>query len=314
MQKVIARTISIVLLISLGMAGSSYQVAARPLGADAPSLGVASTFSVLAAQAMTSATTTTISGDLGLSPGIAISRTGNWSVGGSEYFGTGGLSADAQAAALVAFTNLAGQTSNGTWVLDPNPPPGVWTSADSSVFADTLTLNGDFDDVWVFQITSDLTFTGSVVMAGNAQPCNVFWQISRDATIASGSSFIGTLIASRDITLVSGATVNGRILSLFGALTTDNNTINIPVCAVAATSTPAAAGTSTPAAGTSTSVAETPVPEATLLPIITALPGTGGAPIRSEGLPAGFVAIAGLGAIAFVLASRAMRGTSRRNQ
>ena len=312
MQKVIVRTISIVLLICLGMAGSSYQVAARPLGALAPSLGAATTFSVLAAQAMSSATTTTISGDLGLSPGIASSKTGNWTMGGSEYFGPGTLAAQAQTDALAAFNNLAGQTSNGTWDLNINPPPGVWTSASSSVFAGTLTLTGNAADVWVFQIADDLTFTGSVVMAGSAQPCNVFWQISRDATIASGSSFIGTLIASRNITLVSGATVNGRILSLFGALTTDNNTINIPVCAVAATSTPAATGTSTSVA--ETPVAETPVPEATLLPIITALPGTGAAPIRSEGLPAGFVAIAGLGAIAFVLASRAMRSTSRRKQ
>ena len=307
MQKVIVRTISIVLLICLGMAGSSYQVAARPLGAVSPSLGAATTFAVLAAQAMSSATTTTISGDLGLSPGIASSKTGNWTMGGSEYFGPGTLAAQAQTDALAAFNNLAGQTSNGTWDLNINPPPGVWTSASSSVFAGTLTLTGNAADVWVFQIADDLTFTGSVVMAGSAQPCNVFWQISRDATIASGSSFIGTLIASRDITLVSGATVNGRILSLNGDLTTDNNTITIPVCAVAATSTPAATGTST-------SVAETPVPEATLLPIITALPGTGAAPIRSEGLPAGFVAIAGLGAIAFVLASRAMRSTSRRKQ
>ena len=312
MQKVIARTISIVLLICLGMASSSYQVAARPLGALVPSLGAATSFSALAALSMSSANTTTISGDLGLSPGIASSKTGPWTVGGSEYFGPGTLAAQAQADALAAFNNLAGQTSNGLWDLNINPLPGVWTVPSDATFAGTLTLSGNADDVWVFQIGRDMTFTGAVVMAGSAQPCNVFWQIGRSTTIATGTSFIGTLIASSDITLVSGATVNGRVMAMNGALTTDNNTINIPVCAVAATSTPAATGTSTLVA--ETSVAETPVPEATLLPIITALPGTGAAPIRSEGLPAGFVAIAGLGAIAFVLASRAMRSTSRRKQ
>jgi len=68
-------------------------------------------------------------------------------------------------------------------------------------------------------------------MAGNAQPCDVFWQIGRDATIGVGSTFVGTLIASRDITVVSGATVNGRIISLNSSLTTDANTISGPTCA-----------------------------------------------------------------------------------
>jgi type VI secretion system secreted protein VgrG len=114
-----------------------------------------------------------------------------------------------------------------------SPPPGVWTVALDTTFTGTITLNGDYSDVWVFQVGQDMTFSGSVVLGGNVQACHVFWQIGRDATIAAGSSFAGTLIASRDITLVSGATVNGRILSLDGALTTDGNTINCPTCATA---------------------------------------------------------------------------------
>jgi len=109
----------------------------------------------------------------------------------------------------------------------------VWNIALDKTFTGTLTLNGGYSDVWVFQIGQDLTFSGSVVLTGNAQPCNVFWQVGRDATIAAGSSFVGTLIASRDITLVSGATVNGRLISLNSSLTTDGNTISGPTCAVA---------------------------------------------------------------------------------
>jgi LPXTG-motif cell wall-anchored protein len=200
--------------------------------ATAPDLGAASSFSVLAALSMSAADPgTTICGDLGLSPGLASSKTGNWTVGGSEYFGTGGLSADAQSAALGAFNNLAGQTSNGGWGTSPwSPPPGVWTATGSPVFTGTITLNGGYNDVWVFQISTDFTFSGSVVLEGNVQACHVFWQVARDATIAKDSSFSGTLIASRDVNLVSGATVNGRIISLNGALTTDGNTISCPTC------------------------------------------------------------------------------------
>ncbi|MDP1620091.1 MAG: ice-binding family protein [bacterium] len=200
--------------------------------ATAPSLGDAASFSALAGLSMSAAGAgTTISGDLGLSPGLEVSRTGPWTVGGDEYFGVGGLSEDAQTDALGAFNDLAGQSSDGGWGVNPwSPLPGTWTVALDTTFSGTITLDGDYDDVWVFQVGQDMTFDGTVVLAGNAQACNVFWQIGRDATIASGSTFVGTLIASRDVTLVSGATVDGRIISLNSSLTTDGNTISGPTC------------------------------------------------------------------------------------
>jgi len=225
----------LIVLLATGKLGNMGSMRnSQTAAAVAPDLLSTTNFSVLAALSASSANTTTISGDLGLSPGLAVSRTGPWVIGGSEYFGTGGVSEAAQTDALAVFNDLAGQSSDGTWSLNPSPTPGVWTTASSATFAGpTLTLTGDYDDVWVFQIGADFTFTGQVVMAGNAQPCNVFWQVGGDATIASGSSFIGTLIASGNITLVSGATVNGRIISLNGALTTDNNTISDPACVAA---------------------------------------------------------------------------------
>ena len=71
-------TISIILLLLCSVVGPSFDVAATPLAAaSAPSLGNASTFSVLAALSMSAAAAgTTVSGDLGLSPGEAISEPG----------------------------------------------------------------------------------------------------------------------------------------------------------------------------------------------------------------------------------------------
>lgn len=205
------------------------------LAAAAPPMGSASTFSVLAALSMSAAGAgTTVSGDLGLSPGLASSRTGPWTVGGSSYFGPSSLAFNAQASALAAFNNLAGQGSNGGWGVNPwSPVPGVWTVASDTTFTGTITLTGTSTDVWVFQVGRDMTFSGSVVLAGTAQACNVFWQVGRSATIASGSRFVGTLIASADVTLVSGATVDGRIISLNSSLTTDGNTVSGPSCLAA---------------------------------------------------------------------------------
>lgn len=122
--------------------------------ATAPSLGAASTFSVLAGLSMSAAGAgTTVNGDLGLSPGLAVSRTGPWTVGGTEYFGVGGLSATAQTDALGAYNNLAGQTSSGGWGVSPwSPAPGVWTVPLDTSFTGTITLNGSYNDVWVFQV------------------------------------------------------------------------------------------------------------------------------------------------------------------
>jgi len=208
--------------------------------ATLPTLGAAANFSVLASLSMSATGAgTSVSNNLGLSPGLAISRTGPWTVGGTEYFGPSSLAATAQTDALNIFNNLATQSSDGTWSGNTHPAPGVWTEPLDASFTGTLTLNGSYDDIWVFQIGRDMTFSGSVVLTGNAQPCHVFWQIGRDATIASGTTFKGTLIASRDIALVSGATVNGRIISLNGALTTDGNSITGPTCAVAPPPAPA---------------------------------------------------------------------------
>lgn len=235
--KRLATTLIVVSLV-LGFVGPIAPLTA--LAATAPALGDAASFSVLGASAMSSANTTTISGDLGLSPGLAVSKTGTWThTGGADYFGVGGLSASAQTAALGAYNNLVAQTSSGGWGTNPwSPVPGVWTDASSPAFTGTITLDGDYSDIWVFKISTDFTFSGSVVLAGNAQACNVFWSVAGDATIGSGSNFAGTLIAQNNITSVSGATINGRLISLTGttiAMNGSNSSITGPTCASAPT-------------------------------------------------------------------------------
>jgi LPXTG-motif cell wall-anchored protein/uncharacterized repeat protein (TIGR01451 family) len=197
----------------------------------APNLGTADSFSALSGLSASAAGAgTTISADLGLSPGLEVSKTGPWTVGGQQFFGPSSLAFTAKADALIAYDNLIAQTSDGTWSLNTAPVAGVWTAAGDPVFAGpTLTLNGGPASVWVFQLSNDFTFTGNIVLGPGVNPCNVFWAVARDATIAAGSHFVGTLIAGRTVTLVSGATVNGRILSGIltnGSLTTDGNTIS----------------------------------------------------------------------------------------
>jgi hypothetical protein len=242
-----------------------------PLAVSPPPLGAAATFSILAALSLSASSAgTVVSGDLGLSPGLASARTGPWTVGGVEYLGPGSLAGTAQVAALAAFNDMAVQSSDGLWSGSTSPAPGVWSATVDATFSGTLTLNGGYTDVWVFQIGRDMTFSGQVIMAGNAQACHVFWQIGRDASIISGTTFAGTLIAYRDVTLFSGATVDGRIMSLTDSLATDGNMISGPSCAQAPTSTATATATRT---GTATSTRTgTPTATATRTGTTTATP------------------------------------------
>lgn len=285
--------VTTIMVMSFTMLGLSQEAFASPLAATAPSLGAAGAYSVLAAQSASSANTTTIAGNLGLSPGLEVSITGPWVVGGAIYFGATGPAADAQAGALSAYNNLAGQTSDGLWSGALEPQPGVWSSGSSETFTGTLTLNGSYTDVWVFQIPASLTFSGNVVMGGAAQACHVFWQVGESVTIASGSHFVGTIIAENDISLVSGATLSGRIISLVGAITVDNNTISMPPC------------DSAPVASE----------EGTAVPTVSGLPTSGGAPLRSEVLPIGLaILFGGLSIVVAVLIVRALRRDYQQKQ
>ena len=93
----------------------------------------------------------TVSGDLGVNPGLSVS--GPWTVGGSRYFGTGGLSGTAKTDATSAWTNMSttNQPLGTTWisVTDLSPAPGLYSAGDSTL-SGMLTLTGTASDVWIF--------------------------------------------------------------------------------------------------------------------------------------------------------------------
>jgi Ice-binding-like len=63
------------------------------------------------------------------------------------------------------------------------------------------------------------------VLIGGAQPCQIFWQVSSSATLATSTTFIGNIMALTSIAMQTGATLNGRALARNGAVTLDTNRI-----------------------------------------------------------------------------------------
>jgi ice-binding like protein len=198
-------------------------------------LGTAANFAVLAGATVTSTGLTVITGDLGLSPGTAVTGIPPGIVNGALHTGdataaiakTDLLTAINTANALTLPILLAGDLGGRTLV------PGLYKSTSSLAVTGALTLDaqGDPNAVWVFQIASTLTtLTGSqIILTGGAQASNVFWVVGSSATLGTTSVFKGTIMAYASITITTGATVDGRALAEVGAVTLDSNIITKPL-------------------------------------------------------------------------------------
>lgn len=141
------------------------------------------------------------------------------------------MATTAQTNLTAAYTNAAAQpcpgTNNFTGVNlgGKNLVPGVYCQTTAPSLTGTLTLNGS--GVYIFQIGSTLvTASGArVVLTGGAQPCQIFWQVGSSATIATSTTFVGTVMALTSIAMQTGATLNGRALARNGAVTLNTNRI-----------------------------------------------------------------------------------------
>lgn len=124
------------------------------------------------------------------------------------------------------FTELhAGDISGQTLV------PGLYKWGTDVLINTNVTLSGNANDVWIFQIARDVIQASDteVFLTGGAVAENVFWQVGGGTGVAldTGATFTGIVLAEKGITVNTGATVNGRLLSQT-AVTLQMNTVTAP--------------------------------------------------------------------------------------
>ncbi|MFF3439536.1 ice-binding family protein [Streptosporangium sp. NPDC002721] len=201
-------------------------------------LGTAGSFAVLGGSAVTNTGPTILTGDLGVSPGSAITGFPPGLVVGAVN-AANAVAAQAQADLTTAYNNAAGQVADATLATElggATLTPGTYTSALGPFqITGELTLDGrgDPNAVFIFQAASTLiTASASTVnLINGAQACNVFWQVGSSATLGTGSSFVGNILALTSITATTGAVVDGRLLARNAAVTLDTNTVTRSLCA-----------------------------------------------------------------------------------
>src|SRR6185503_7839123 len=91
-------------------------------------------------------------------------------------------------------------------------------------------LTGGPDDVWIFEIATDLQVGTSVqvILAGGAQARNIFWQVGTSATIGTFSVFKGTIMADQAITMNTTSAMDGRALASAAGVTFNGDVGELP--------------------------------------------------------------------------------------
>jgi hypothetical protein len=199
-------------------------------------LGAADTFAVLGGSTVTNAGATVVTGDLGVSPGSAVTGFGPGVVLNGSIHMNDALAMQAHADAATAYGQLVGETFttdlSGQGLGGMTLTPGVYHFGTTAQLTGTLTLNtlGEPNAAFHFQIGTTLTTDpGSMITFLNGSSANIFWQVGTSATIGIDSVFEGTILADQSITVNSGATINGRAIAINAAVTLDTDTINAPV-------------------------------------------------------------------------------------
>jgi hypothetical protein len=205
---------------------------------QAVNLGAAGNFVILAMSAISTVPTSAVTGNLGISPAAASYITGfpltadatnvfsttpqvTGMVYASDYAPpTPSNLTTAISDMQTAFTDAAGRAAGVTELGAGNIggmtlPAGVYKWGTGLLIPTDLTLTGTATDVWIFQIAQDLTVSNGtkIVLAGQATPANIFWQVSGMAALGTTAHMEGVVLSQTAVTLGTGASVHGRLLA-----------------------------------------------------------------------------------------------------
>ncbi|MEX2131957.1 MAG: ice-binding family protein [Pseudohongiellaceae bacterium] len=201
-------------------------------------LGTSGNFAILAKTAVSTVPASAITGDVGVSPaatsfltGFSLTAVGTTSATSPQVTGnlygadmTAPTSSNLTTAVLDmqnAYTDAAGRPTPdylnlGTGNIGGTTlPGGLYNWGSSVTIPANVAISGSANDVWIFQISGDLTISANqrINLEGGAQAKNIFWQVAGEVLIGAGAHFVGNILSQTSITMQTGASLHGRALA-----------------------------------------------------------------------------------------------------
>lgn len=214
-------------------------------------LGAAGNYVILAKTAINNNPTSAITGDLGLSPAATSFITGFALTNATGYATSSQVTGQVFAAdmasptstnlttavenMITAYNDAAGRSTPDFLELSTGNiggltlTPGLYKWTSTVTLPSNVTISGGANDVWIFQISGDLTMSSAVnvTLTGGAQAKNIFWQVAGQTTFGATSHFEGVILCMTGITFQTGASINGRALAQT-AVVLDANAVTRP--------------------------------------------------------------------------------------
>jgi hypothetical protein len=212
-------------------------------------LGAAANYVILAKTAINSNPTSAITGDLGLSPAATSYITGLSLINATGYATSAQVTGSIFAAdmadptpinlttavnnMITAYNDAAGRPSPdfaelGTGNIGGKTlTPGLYKWTNSVTMPSDVTISGNADDVWIFQVAQDLSVSSGVniTLIGGAQAKNIFWQVAGTVLIGTTAHFEGIVLSKTGITLQTGASFKGRALAQTAVILDGNDIV-----------------------------------------------------------------------------------------
>ena len=117
--------------------------------------------------------------------------------------------------------------------------PGIYFSDAALAVTKDVTFDalGDPNAVFIFQVGAAVNTTAGIkmILVNRAQASRVYWQTAAAVTTGASSSFTGTILGNAAITAGAGTVLQGRALTMNGAVTLDSTEL-LPVPDISITS------------------------------------------------------------------------------
>lgn len=229
----------------------TFTTTANASGLAAVELGSAGDYVILAKTAINNVPTSAITGHMGLSPAATSFITGFALTNATGYATSPQVTGKVYAADMASptSTNLTTAVENMITAYNdaagrPSPDflelatgniggltlvPGLYKWTSTVTMPTDVVISGGSNDVWIFQISGDLSMSGNVniTLEGGAQAKNIFWQVAGEVTIGTTAHLEGIILSMTGITLQTGASMNGRALAQT-AVILDANAVTQP--------------------------------------------------------------------------------------